>query len=141
MRVLVVEDDPEYAELLATRFRSVAQVDIVHTIAEAMKCIKCGFDVITLDLALPDSTTEETIKRIGEIKMSSQALLIVVTGSTKKFESIADGFIHKQEIANSEEFWKKIKELAEPLMFRPEYRTHKSAIENLINRLAEDIKK
>lgn len=82
MNVLIVDDSAPWAELCAVLLRKVAdKVRIAHTFAEAQATIKLpnGFDVVMLDLDLPDSPPNFTIERIEAIRGTGRKV-VVMTG-------------------------------------------------------------
>lgn len=82
MNVLIVDDSVPWAELCAVLLRKVAnKVRIAHTFEEAQATIKLpnGFDVVMLDLDLPDSPPAFTIERIDSIRGSGRKV-VVMTG-------------------------------------------------------------
>ncbi len=105
MRILIVEDSPELARIIARYCKNIAREviiaeDMTHAWAEIRKAEP--FDLITLDLNLPDSGIESTLQRIHEIKQEKpDALVVVVTGVVRPEEEAkiisagADGYMHK----------------------------------------------
>lgn len=85
--VLIVEDNDLYAEIierLVEPLRShFGQCTIrkVSTLAAALKEAQRipPYDIILLDLTLPDSTIEETINKISELE--SHSAVVIVTGN------------------------------------------------------------
>jgi PAS domain S-box-containing protein len=85
IHILLVEDEPGDAELLRITLRSsrTCRFDVTHvmTLAEArLQLGKGRFDVIMLDLSLPDSTGLETVKAGRE--MAGKSPIIVLTGQS-----------------------------------------------------------
>jgi response regulator RpfG family c-di-GMP phosphodiesterase len=84
MKVLIVEDDPNVAELLRRCIYPIAtEVKISITMHDAMSVIQSvnDFDVVTLDAGLPDSRALTTLTKISEIKQyNPNTLVVVVTG-------------------------------------------------------------
>lgn len=83
MRILLVEDDPNDAELLqvclAEAERSGAQIVHASSLAEGLRVLDSQTIHLTvLDLDLPDSSGFETLDRIGA---AARAPVIVVTGN------------------------------------------------------------
>jgi two-component system sensor histidine kinase/response regulator len=82
-KVLLVEDDPADARLVQTALADSRGVrfDVrrVACMAEALKCIATAhFDVVLLDLSLPDCAPRETVERIrGEFQKTP---IVVLTG-------------------------------------------------------------
>lgn len=107
MRILIVEDSPELAKIIA-RYVSGLSTDIIiaESMAEADAVISRAnpFDLVTLDLNLPDSRVDETLVKIMDIKRTNpDCLLVVVTGVVRPEEeariinSGADGYMHKSD--------------------------------------------
>lgn len=106
MRVLIVEDNEALASLISRYLEPIVEERpiIAYNMQEAMLEISKfpPVDLVTLDLVLPDSNAEESLKRILELKaLNPNCLIIVVTGSVlpgrelQAMASGADGFIHK----------------------------------------------
>ena len=69
LRILLVEDDPLFAEVVMRFIEHVERprmfIEHVPTLAAALECLTVGgFDVVLLDLTLPDSTAEMTCERL-----------------------------------------------------------------------------
>ncbi|HSG64168.1 MAG TPA: response regulator, partial [Gammaproteobacteria bacterium] len=69
MKILLVEDDGNDAEFLRTclrrRHADLSGLEHVNSMADAIRALKQQrFDVILLDLNLPDSTGQESVHRI-----------------------------------------------------------------------------
>lgn len=79
MNVLVVDDDPTMALLIAATLRALAKrIEVTSTFAEAKLWLKrVGFDVVLLDIGLPDSFAEDTITRVSEMKETGSKVVIV----------------------------------------------------------------
>jgi len=91
MPILAIEDDAAFAELLKF-WLAPRQIRIAQTMQEASAMIaEQAPEVVLLDLALPDSPPDETIRRIEEIQRSANnATVIVITGNTYKVNPPAD---------------------------------------------------
>lgn len=77
--ILIVEDDVLMAEIMAT---VVGAEKTVTTLAEAMNQIRQkSFDLVLLDLKLPDSTQMATLAAIPEMKSLGVRNVVVITGS------------------------------------------------------------
>lgn len=81
MKILIIEDDVAFAGLVE-RFMSEISSDIViaHSFRDAIKALTVIPlpDVITLDLALPDSDTEKTISQIHVLREANEKSVILV---------------------------------------------------------------
>jgi DNA-binding response OmpR family regulator len=67
MRILVVEDDTELAELIALGLRNESYAtDLASTSAEADELLRVTpYDLVCLDLGLPDGDGLELVRRLG----------------------------------------------------------------------------
>lgn len=105
MNILICEDDRSIAAMIqrvlqpldAHVFKVTSFADLLHSLTQ----IK--FDVICLDLGLPDSPTYETLAKIKTLKMSHpQTAIMVITGqpmidNEKALAAGADGFLQKED--------------------------------------------
>lgn len=68
MRILLVEDDTELAELVTLGLRNEAYaVDTVNSYDEAVRLLRTvSFDIACLDLGLPDGDGLELLQRLGD---------------------------------------------------------------------------
>jgi DNA-binding response OmpR family regulator len=83
LRVLLIEDDPNDAELvracLAEATRAGAEIVHAATLAEGLRALQSqAFDVTVLDLDLPDSSGFDTLEKLGA---AARSPIIVVTGN------------------------------------------------------------
>lgn len=84
MKVLIIEDDVQWSCVLSAiaSFDGGAIVHVAHSMREGWAQMAAqAFDVILLDLTLPDSTPEQTLIAIRTMKHLSASTVIVVTGS------------------------------------------------------------
>ncbi len=103
MNILIIEDVEPYAFLLAALVKGASnRVEIAHTMADGWKWLngKNGFDVVVLDLWLPDSSVSETLGEIQKIKKTGRKVVIVSGRLTAEAEKTAldlgaDGCISK----------------------------------------------
>lgn len=80
MNVLIIEDDERWADLCSVLLRPVtARVRVADTYAGAQQTLARpnGFDVVVLDLDLPDSPPEFTLRRIRDIANSGRKVVVV----------------------------------------------------------------
>lgn len=109
MKVLIVEDRPELARLLVRYLRAVA-CDIVVAInrEQATEIIRSTnpLDLITIDLGLPDSTKEDSIEWLKELReLRPNSVVVVLSGVVSREEeghvldAGADGFLSKPDAA------------------------------------------
>lgn len=89
MNVLIVDDDGCWAALCSVLLRPVTtRVRVADTYAGAQKTLARpnGFDVVVLDLDLPDSPPDFTLRRIRSISDSGRKVVVV---SGRPIEEIA----------------------------------------------------
>lgn len=82
MNVLIIDDDAPWSNLAAALLRPVVgNVRLAETYKDAKIQIDKpnGFDVVLLDLTLPDSLPAQTVERIPEINATGRKV-VVVTG-------------------------------------------------------------
>lgn len=104
MRVLVVEDDSELAEIVALGLRHAAYaVDVTPTAAGAESCLQeTSFDLMCLDLGLPDGDGLDLVRRLQSDLLSRRPrrLLIItarddVTDRVSGLDAGADDYLVK----------------------------------------------
>jgi CheY-like chemotaxis protein len=80
--VLVVEDDAQLASLISSVvLLECGEVHIAATMAEALKKVsERTFNIVLLDLLLPDSFVEETLAKISVFKATG-ARVVIMTGT------------------------------------------------------------
>lgn len=88
--VLIVEDNPDFARLLSEALRATTTWNVTHadrlTVAvEAMRAQ--SFDVVLLDLSLPDSRSSETFERARQFM--PDVPIIVLTGTSDEDAAVA----------------------------------------------------
>ena len=143
-RILIVEDSPEMAKILERYLRPVArEIIIADSMEHAFSVINAAdpFDLVTLDLNLPDSRTEETRERIREIKRTNpDALVVVVTGvvrpeeQAKILEAGADGYVYKVDIMGQPTtFWQTLSDVFRSAVRTPTRYTKNVAIMERLN--------
>lgn len=100
--VLLVDDDLHYQEIFKRRTDGKLKVTCVNDLAQAINTLKLSkFDCIVIDLNLPDSTPEQTIRNLK--KEYPTAVCVAVTGSESPVimaESIkagAHGYLFKDK--------------------------------------------
>ncbi len=81
MNVLVVDDNAPIALLIAATLRGIAtRIEVAVTFAAAKEWLQRDrFDLVLLDIGLPDSFPESTLDRLDELK-SSSTKVVIVTG-------------------------------------------------------------
>lgn len=151
MRILIIEDNPGAANLLCRYLRPlVCQEPIIaKTMAEAIKAIGSNdyFDLITVDINLPDSLGKQTLNKVKDFKdRHPNALLIVVTGVITNEDHVlsygADGFMTKMDcLASQDSFLTKLSDVARAILRTPEqYRKSVDVLERMVQRIAEQKK-
>lgn len=110
VNVLIVDDHPQWAYIAAAILRTVtSKIQFAETWAEALTKIEKpnGFDVVMLDLGLPDSPAQNTLERINIIKKSGRKV-VLTTGAWPPDTAItpencdADGVIYKGDVDMAE---------------------------------------
>ena len=102
-KVLVVDDEPEIADLIARHLRQAGlEVVLSGTGKDALECIRTGHpQLLVLDLGLPDLDGFEVCRRIRRDPATGHIPFIIVTGRTSEmdrvlgFELGADDFVAK----------------------------------------------
>ncbi len=108
-RVLLIEDSSGFQDLISRKFAALVpewELVVVGTMDAGRKACLAGFDLIILDLALPDSPSEMTIGLIPALRMT--APVDVLTGRdcresncfTECFEKGADDVWEKTSLCD-----------------------------------------
>jgi two-component system copper resistance phosphate regulon response regulator CusR len=101
MRLLVVEDERKVADFVALGLRAERYaVDVVYDGASALDFVLSrNYDLIILDLMLPNMGGTEILKRLRERNSEVPVLILTASGSTsdkvKHFEGGADDYLTK----------------------------------------------
>jgi len=101
MRILIVEDEEKLIDILARSLRSEGYlVDGVRTAAEGVEYAKAySYDLVILDLQLPDGTGTGLLKRLREQGRTMPALILTARGDldskVENFQAGADDFVTK----------------------------------------------
>jgi CheY-like chemotaxis protein len=143
-RILIVEDAPEMAKLLVRYLQPVArEIIVAESMEHAFAVINQvnPFDIVTLDLNLPDSRTEETRDKIREIKrINPDALVVVITGVVRPEEQEriiaagADGYVYKVDIMGQPtKFWQTLSDVLKSVVKTPTRYTKNVAIMERLN--------
>lgn len=94
MKILIIEDDKQLADTIKSKLKKYYVVDIAHTGNSSIKMFgKNEYDVILLDLNLPDSNGIEICKKIR--KTNKNISILALTGKTDikdKVEALDTGF-------------------------------------------------
>lgn len=116
IRILLIEDHLEFARMLQEIWLPLGaegkyEFEIDHVIdlrqaeaaVRARKEARGHFDLILLDLGLPDSATRQTVERLPDLAVRWEDPIIVITGSydVECVQKGAADFIHKTDISRS----------------------------------------
>lgn len=106
MKILIIEDELGAAVALEHFLKPLAsRIIVAKTMQQALQEMSGAneIDLITVDLGLPDSDPDNTIRKIKEIRaMRPDSLIVVVTGqdlpnlAAAVTDAGADGFLTKQ---------------------------------------------
>ncbi len=106
LRLLLVEDDLVFEKFVrAILEEDVSQIHHAKNMAETrMEIATHNFDVIVLDLGLPDSKRPETVRAIPEIRKAQPEAVILVASVYPEYKEPAinygaDGFLFKDATA------------------------------------------
>lgn len=95
MNVLIIDDDAPWAELASVMLKKVAdRIRIAGTWDEAMNTIvkPNGFDVVLVDLNLPDSPADKTLVQIDLIRASGRKVVLMTGAPVSEFMREAGKF-------------------------------------------------
>ncbi|MDG4784574.1 response regulator transcription factor [Micromonospora sp. WMMD1102] len=104
MRILLVEDDPDLAEVVALGLRNESYaVDLAASYADAEELLRItGYDVACLDLGLPDGDGLDLVRRLGrdpELRRPRRCLVLTardaVTDRVAGLDAGADDYLVK----------------------------------------------
>ncbi len=101
MRILIVEDEERLIDILSRSLKAEGyQVDGVRTAAEGFEYAKAySYDLVILDLQLPDGTGTGLLKRLRELGHSMPALILTARGDleskVENFQAGADDYVTK----------------------------------------------
>lgn len=91
MRLLLIEDNKRVAVALKDALKSTYVVDIYNTGKTALKNANFGqYDLILLDLNLPDMSGEDICRHIREQKIQVPIIIITGDGATESKVSVLD---------------------------------------------------
>jgi hypothetical protein len=104
MRVLLVEDDPAYARLIATELDGTGielhQAGTLQAAREALLARR--FDAVVLDLELPDSRGLQTVERLHQAEPTLPIVVLTADGgddlSALAMQRGAQDFLRKNEV-------------------------------------------
>lgn len=151
MKVLIIEDQQEVAEIIADWLKPYSrEVLFASNWVEAFKKLENDhpFSLVTLDLGLPDSDRDATARKIPEIRrLNPNGVIIVITGfkdTDLEKEAIrlgADAWWDKPEVTEEKTFLSKLASLFRNLVQMPQgYKTHGKLLEQIAQRISEATK-
>ena len=82
INVLLIDDDPEDAKQVERMLADDFSVEVVDHLASVIDQLKLGYDVLILDLNLPDSQGYDTFESVE--KMSGEVPVIVLTSNSDR---------------------------------------------------------
>ncbi len=88
--ILVVEDDPEIADLYAGFLTERCEVTVAGTVTEAIAVVDGSFDAVLLDRRLPDGSGDEVLEHIRTNGYDSRVAM--VTAVDPDFDILDMGF-------------------------------------------------
>jgi len=101
MRILIVEDEKKLGDILQRSLKSDGYtVDGVHTAADGLAYIKTyHYDLIIIDLQLPDGTGTSLLRRLREMGHTMPALILTarsdLESKVENFQAGADDYVVK----------------------------------------------
>lgn len=148
MRVLIIEDSESCALLLKEWLQPVSRsVVIAPDMQTAIRELSgvSPFDIVTLDLSLPDSTPQQTLSRVMEIRaLNPDCLLVVITGmavqSSDALQSGADGFVDKSAaiLHGKDSFISNLVDIGKSIAKVPtRYANNLALLENITDKLSK----
>jgi DNA-binding response OmpR family regulator len=81
MRILAIEDEPELGRLLAGNLGHQGMaVDVARTLGDAQSLLAtCAYDLILLDLRLPDGTGIDLLRRLRSERVDTPVIIVSAT--------------------------------------------------------------
>lgn len=130
MKVLIVEDQPMIALLLKRYLTPLAcEVQIAESKEQARRLLleARDFDLVTLDLNLPDSNAQQTLADLRSLRGDNQKLVIIVISGVMNmrhaeeiFAAGADGFMSKEDVSlSSDDFLTTLREVSMAIIASP----------------------
>src|SRR5579863_5122757 len=101
MRILIFEDEARLLDILTRGLKSEGyQVDGVRTAADGLDCAKTySYDLVILDLQLPDGTGTSLLRRLRELGLTMPAMILTAQGDleskVENFQAGADDYVTK----------------------------------------------
>src|ERR1700729_3692391 len=101
MRILIVEDEKRLSDILERTLKAEGYPgDGVHSAADGLEFIRTyHYDLVILDLQLPDGTGTGLLKRLREQGRTMPALILTARGDldskVENFQAGADDYVTK----------------------------------------------
>jgi response regulator RpfG family c-di-GMP phosphodiesterase len=77
LRILLVDDEPEFLRALAWELEDVAEVTSTDSVSGALELFaKEGYDIVVADLRLPDRWGDELLAHVAAMSPDTQRLLL-----------------------------------------------------------------
>jgi two-component system copper resistance phosphate regulon response regulator CusR len=101
MRILIVEDEKKLIDILQRSLKAEGYtVDGVNTASDGLEYIKTyHYDLIVIDLQLPDGTGTGLLRRLREMGQTMPALILTASGDldskVENFQAGADDYVVK----------------------------------------------
>src|ERR1700739_4371018 len=101
MRILIVEDEKKLSDILQRSLKSEGyMVDGVHTAADGLEYVRTyHYDLVIIDLQLPDGTGTTLLKQVRELGHTMPALILTarsdLDSKVENFQAGADDYVVK----------------------------------------------
>jgi len=87
-KVLIIDDDQSTCEILQLMVEKIGHIaECCHTMEEGLKAVEKGFDVVFLDVRLPDASGLEHIEEIQNRTHPPEVIIITGAGSSDGAET------------------------------------------------------
>ena len=101
-RILHVEDDPDIASIVKVLLSDLGQIDLATNIAQARNMLeKQHYNLILLDMMLPDGSAEELLPYIKEHYASSEIILFSAMEVEQKLKAQVSKALVKSRTSNT----------------------------------------
>ena len=108
MRILLIEDNPDHATLIADLFSQIVEVDLQHEseLDVGLALLEeTHFDVLLCDLNLPDSPIESTVQTLKNLQTETPIIILTALNSydmaNKLLHDGIQDYIPKDELSPS----------------------------------------
>ncbi|KAB8144619.1 PAS domain S-box protein [Chloroflexia bacterium SDU3-3] len=102
--ILHVEDDPDIRQIVDVLFQDVAQVRTATSVSEACGLLlRYRFDLVLLDLSLPDGSGERVLRFIHELQLTPVPVVVFAAGDSDELldpSYAVAAFLVKSRITN-----------------------------------------